>query len=93
VLENKQKESGLGMGVSIVRVPACLEMNFNLLEELSRNEVFDYYEVKNSNTEIVMYWRQFMPGETKIFNIDMLQRYSGECYEKPHTAYLYYDDD
>jgi len=68
------------MGVSIIRVPTCLEINFNLLDDLKRNKVFDYYEVRNSNTEIVMYWRQFKPSEDKRFNLDLLQRYSGDCY-------------
>jgi len=81
------------MGIAILRVPACLSVNFNLLENLKSSKVIDYYEVQNSNTEIVMYFRQFAPNEVKKFTIDLVQRYSGTCYTKPHSAYLYYDDD
>jgi len=71
-LLNKQPESALGMGISIIRIPSCLEINFNLLDDLMRDKVFDYYEVRHANTEIVFYWRQFAPSETKTFNLDML---------------------
>jgi len=54
---------------------------------------YDYYEVLNSNTEIVFYWRQFMPAEEKSFKIDLLQQFSGECYEPPNFTYLYYNND
>jgi hypothetical protein len=80
VLKNKNLAETLGMSVSILRVPTCLEINFNLLDSLMSNKVFDYYEVRNSNQEIVIYWKSFGEGEEKKFNIDLLQRYSGDCY-------------
>lgn len=33
--------SGFGMTVSIFRVPSCLEVNFDLLETLKNNKIFD----------------------------------------------------
>ena len=57
------------------------------------NNLIAYYEVRNLNSEIVLYWRFMAPGEVKNFNLQFIQRYTGKCYQKPHTAYLYYNDD
>lgn len=86
-------DGGLGMVLGIVRVPACLEIDFNYLEGLKRNRLVDFYEVRNYNSEIVFYWRQMMGGETKTLQVNFVQRYSGACLQKPHTAYPYYNND
>jgi hypothetical protein len=36
---------GLGMVLAILRIPACLQIDFNFLEGLKRNKIVDYYEV------------------------------------------------
>lgn len=81
------------MVVAIVRVPACLQIDFNYLEAVKRNRLVDFYEVRNYNSEIVLYWRQMRPAEVKTLQVDLVQRYSGACLQKPHTAYPYYNDD
>ena len=86
-------DGGLGMTVAIIRIPACLQIDFNFLENLKRNRIVDFYEVRNFNSEIVLYWRQMFPTQTRTLNIDLIQRYSGTCMQKPHTAYLYYNND
>jgi hypothetical protein len=48
---------GLGMTVAVVRIPACLSIDFNYLEAMSRNNLVDFYEIRNFNSEIVLYWR------------------------------------
>ncbi len=45
------------MVVAVFRVPSCLEVNFKQLDELQNNELIAHYEVLNSNTEVVLYWR------------------------------------
>jgi hypothetical protein len=92
-LQNLKLGAGLGMTVAILRVPSCLIINFDFLEGIKRNGIVDFYEVRNKNTEIVLYWRQMAPGEVKTFTIDLIQRYNGGCMQKPHTAYPYYNDD
>ncbi len=87
------RDGGLGMVLAIVRIPSCLQIDFNYLEALKRNRRVDFYEVRNFNSEIVLYWRQMFPGEQKTINIDLIQRYAGQCLQKPHTAYPYYNDD
>jgi hypothetical protein len=69
---NTRSNDGLLMVVMVFKVPSCLEINFNQLSLLKQSLKFDYYEVLNSNTEIVFYWRQMMPGEVKEVKIDLL---------------------
>jgi len=90
---NTKSDGALGMTVAIFRVPSCLEINFNLLDEMKANKVYDYYEVRNFNSDIAFYWRQFKNNEAKDFNLDFLQAFAGECYQQPHNAYLYYNND
>lgn len=92
-LTNLDKVNGTGMTVAIVRPPSCLVIDFNFLEQLKRNNLVAYYEVRNFNSEVVLYWRYLAPAEVKTFTIDFIQRYAGSCNQKPHTAYSYYNDD
>lgn len=86
-------DGGLGMVVSVVRVPSCLQIDFNYLEAMKRNKLVDFYEIRNFNSEIVLYWRQMRGGEVKTVQVDLIQRYAGGCLQKPHTAYPYYNND
>ena len=54
-------DGGLGMVIGILRIPACLQIDFNFLEGLKGNKIVDFYEVQNYNSEIVLYWRQMRP--------------------------------
>ena len=65
-------DGGLGMVLAILRIPACLQIDFNFLEGLKRNKIVDYYEVQNYNSEIVLYWRQMKPLEVKTVQIDLI---------------------
>lgn len=57
------------MSVVIIRVPSCLDINFDYLEKLKLNMEVDQYEVLHSNTEIVFYFRQLKPSELKTFDV------------------------
>ena len=59
------------MVVAIFRVPSCLEINFNALDMLQNNDIVDFYEVRNFNTEVVLYWREFRPLEKKLISISL----------------------
>lgn len=53
-----------------------------------------YYEVRNANSEIVIYYRQIAPGQRIVEIVPFVQRYSGTlCLQKPHNAYVYYNND
>jgi len=92
-VKNKNERNGLLMVVAVFRVPACLQVNFQMLDDLMDNLLIDYYEVRNGNTEIVLYWRQFAPDETKTVSLDLVQAFSGQCYQQPSTTYMYYQSD
>ena len=46
-LTNIQTHKGLGMTLAIIRVPSCLEIQYDYLEKLKSNHIVDYYEVRN----------------------------------------------
>ena len=81
------------MTVAIIRLPSCLQLDFNFVENMKRNRVVDLYEVRNYNSELVLYLRQMIPGQTCSFNVELIQRYSGQCLQKQYTAYRYYNND
>mmetsp|Transcript_34276 Transcript_34276/g.25357 ORF Transcript_34276/g.25357 Transcript_34276/m.25357 type:complete len:88 (+) Transcript_34276:394-657(+) len=81
------------MVVAVIRPPACLEMNYQILDTLQGNGAFDFYEVLNSNTEVVLYWRNLKQGEARHLQLSFLQTYHGSCYQRPHSAYMYYNDE
>jgi hypothetical protein len=90
---NKRVDEGLLMVVAIFYVPSCLCVNFDLLDQLKASKAIDYYEVTDSNTQVVLYWRQLRPEEQKTITLDFMQCFSGQCYQKPNKAYVYYNDD
>jgi len=53
--------AGEGMTVAILRVPSCLEINYELLEALKRNRLIAEYEVRTGGSEIVFYKRDMAP--------------------------------
>ena len=67
------------MTIAIIRVPSCLDIDFNGLERIKNNGFIDYYEVRNANSEIVLYWRGLLPNETKNLQINLIQRFIGIC--------------
>jgi len=52
-----------------------------MLDDLENNKLIDKYEVRNGNTEVVLYWRQFEPRETKQVSLDFVQAFAGQCYQ------------
>ena len=84
---------GSGMVVIQFRMPSCLEVNFELLDTLLGNGEFDMYEVREKGTEIVLYFTSLMAEEERQVDLGLVQAFAGSCYEKPHNAYLYYNDD
>ncbi|CDW79846.1 a-macroglobulin complement component [Stylonychia lemnae] len=92
-LRNLNTTKGIGMTIAALSVPACLQIDFNALETLKRNQNFAQYEVRNYNSEIVFYWRALDKNQLKSFSLSFTQRYAGTCQSKPQYAYIYYNDD
>ena len=82
------------MAVAVLRVPSCAEAAHNLLEKLVESGEVDYYEVLNHGSDVVFYWRSLQPLEKKKVNATLVKRFEGsKCRERPHKAYLYYDEE
>ena len=93
-IRNKDTDNGKGMLISVIRVPSCQEVSFNSLERLQSENKIAYFEVLNGNTDVVLYWRNMSPGETKEAQVVMTQVYTGDmCIYRPSKSYLYYDED
>ena len=90
---NLNSTAALGMAVVVFRVPSCLEINYQLLDALLGNGAFDMYEVRNQNTEVVLYWRYIPAGETLRVDLGFIQAFHGKCNVLPDQAYLYYEND
>ena len=65
-LTNPSSAKGLGMTLAILRVPSCLQVNFNYLDQMVASKKIAYYEVRNANTEVVFYYRQMAPGASIV---------------------------
>jgi len=92
-LTNLNTLKSVGMTIAILRIPSCLQINFNYLDRLVQTKAVAYYEAKNANSEVVLYWRGMAAGGSLTQVVPFIQRYAGTCVQKPHTGYLYYNDD
>lgn len=61
------------------------------LKELVEKEVVDYYEIFGS--ELVLYFRQMGPKETRKINIDLKAQVPGHYRGIASSAYLYYNNE
>lgn len=77
-LQNLNTEEGTGMAVAILRVPSCLAMNWDLVEKMRDNGDFDMYEVRNNNSELVLYWTGMGPKYSKSLTFEFQQAYKGD---------------
>ena len=61
------------------------------LKELVEKEIVDYYEIFGS--ELVLYFRQMGPQETRKINIDLKAQVPGQYLGIASSAYLYYNNE
>ena len=40
-----------------INIPSCSEIDLNILEFLVKQNKVDYYEIRNNESQIVLYWR------------------------------------
>lgn len=86
-LQNIKKE-GLPMSVAILGIPGGLSLQPWQLKELQDKEVFDFYEIINDN--LVIYYRELGPAETKTINLDLKAEIPGTYTGIASSAYVYY---
>lgn len=86
-LENVTDE-GQPMTMAIIGLPAGLSAQPWQLKEMQEKKVFDFYEIVGNN--VVAYYRQMKPGETRNINLDLKADIPGTYTAPASSAYLYY---
>lgn len=81
-------DKGQPMTMAILGIPAGLSAQPWQLKELQEKKVIDFYEVTGNN--VVCYYRQMVPGETREINLDLKADIPGEYDAPASSAYLYY---
>lgn len=84
-------DEGLPMSLAVVGLPGGLSPQPWQLKELQEKKVFDFYEVIGSN--VVFYYRQMAPKETREIALDLKAELPGEFEAPASSAYLYYTNE
>lgn len=85
------KNEGQPMSMAIIGIPAGFTAQPWQLKELQEKQVVDFYELIGNN--VVCYYRDLAPNETKQINLDLKAEIPGS-YEAPaSSAYLYYTNE
>jgi hypothetical protein len=87
-LENLEKSKGQPMSLAVIGIPGGLSLVPKQLKELQDKKIVDYLEVLGSN--LVIYYRQMKPGETKTILLDLKAEIPGKYEAAASSAYLYY---
>jgi uncharacterized protein YfaS (alpha-2-macroglobulin family) len=89
-LTNKTGE-GQAMTLAIVSLPAGLTAQPWQLKELQEKAVMDFYEIRDN--DLVLYYRQMKPSETREVNLDLKAEIPGTFDAPASSAYLYYTNE
>ena len=89
-IKNKT-EKGLPMTIATIGIPAGLSPQPFQLKELQDKKIIDFYEIIGNN--VVFYYRQMLPNEQKIINLDLKADITGEFEAQASAAYLYYTNE
>ena len=88
---NNTSIEGLPFTIAIVGIPSGLSPQPWQLKEMQEKKMVDYYEVIGNN--VVFYYRQMMPSETKELKLDLKAEISGTYEAAASCAYLYYTNE
>lgn len=90
-LSNKKQNDGLPMSVAIIGIPGGLSVQPWQLKEFQDKKQVDYVEVLNN--DLVVYYRQMKPGETRTLVLDLKAEIPGHYNGAASSAYLYYTNE
>lgn len=85
------KSEGLPMSIAVIGIPGGLSLQPWQLKELQDKKIFDFYEILNDN--LVIYYRELGPDETKIIDLDLKAETAGQYKGMASAAYQYYMND
>ena len=89
-LQNTVSE-GLPMTLAIIGIPNGLSPQVWQLKELQEKKMVDFYETVGNN--VIFYYRQMKPNETKTINLDLKAEIGGEYEASASSAFLYYTNE
>lgn len=93
VLRNK-KDQDVGMTTYEFNKPSCYDFNINDLDNMVKRQLIDYYELRNANSQVTIYYRGMRVGDSREFTISLVKRFfQASCEERVHAAYFYYEKD
>ena len=75
VTVTNRRDAGCPMSMAIVGLPAGLEAPTKVLDDLKKAEAVDFWELRGR--DLVLYWRDLAPRESKQVQIDLLARVPG----------------
>ena len=84
-------QEGQPMTLTRVGLPGGLTFQTWQLEELRDKDLVGFYET--GPREVVLYWRDLKPGETKEIPLDLVAVVPGTYTGAASSAYLYYSND
>lgn len=90
VLTNKTN-NGLPMTMAVLGLPAGFTAQPWQLKELQEKREVDFYEIAGS--EVVFYYRQMKPGETRAIRLDLKAELAGTFTAPASRTYLYYTNE
>ena len=91
IVENTDDEVK-GMLICIISLQTGLKVNLNDLEGLRRNEVVDFYEMRNHNSEVILYWRGMTAKGKREVELAFIKEFEVKnALPSLVSTYLYYD--
>jgi hypothetical protein len=85
-----RKDQGQPMTLARVGLPGGLSFQTWQLKELRDKGLIGFYETRPR--EVILYFRDLKPGETRKLPIDLLATVPGSFTAPASSAYLYYND-
>jgi len=88
--QNMEEDEGAAMTVAVVGIPAGLTPKPSQLQALVHSGAVDAWETRGR--EMVLYWRQFAPGQLRKLRIVLSAQAAGIFDGPTSRMYLYYDE-
>ncbi|TRZ41181.1 TonB-dependent receptor plug domain-containing protein [Robertkochia solimangrovi] len=85
------KENPLPMSTAVIGIPSGTTLQTWQIKELLDKRVADYIEIMDNY--LVLYWKEFGPGEVKQVNLDLKAEIGGNYRAPASSVYVYYADE
>ena len=90
-IKNENEKTGQPMTIAIVGIPGGMEVRTEKLDELVKQKIIDFYEVRGR--DLCIYLVAMDKKQTIDFNVDVFAKIPGTYYGPASRVYLYYTDE